>query len=112
MILKIGLASVFLLQAIVLTGGGWCGFHRWCYPEFFLTRVDASVCVLFGAVFLFFATKQAFRGLHDQNPSAYEGETTAPRDVDPVEKLRFWWPREDLETVADPDWWIQPGPDA
>ncbi len=109
-VLKIGLAAIFLGQAIVLTEG-WRGtYDRWYYhQEFFLTRIDASVCVLIGAVFLFFATKQVLRGLFDRPPFAHEGETTTPMDRNPDDGPHIIWRRHDrFETVTDPDWWIQP----
>ena len=113
-ILKIFLAAAFILQAMVLTGGSWCGFHRVCPPEFFLTRVDASLCALFGTFFLFMAAKQVLRGLLRQLPLAYDGETTAPFEINPDDEIYVdihLPPRNELP-VTSPGWWIQPGPDA
>ncbi len=114
---KIGIAAFFMLLAFGLTSQPWtCSFYGcyyFSYPDFFLTRIDASVCVLIAVVFLFFAAKQILRGLFDRQPNAYEGKTTTPMDRDPDDGPNIIWQRhDDFETVTDPDWWIQPGIDA
>ncbi len=114
--LKIGIAAFFLLGTIVLTSPPWtCGFLG-CYyfapPEFFLTRLDATVYVLISVVFLFFAVKQVLRGLFEQQPHAYDGETMTPMDREYGDWPKIWRNTDDFEPVTDPNWWMQPGTDA
>ena len=112
-VLKISLAAIFIVQAIIITGEGWCGFHHWCPRESFLTRIDASLCVLVGTVFLFFATKQVLQGRLDRRASAYEGATTAPLDLDPRDELFLLVELPgNLKPVTNLDWWIQTSIDA
>ena len=113
-ILKVSLAAFFILQAMIITGEGWCAYHHWCPRESFLTRVDASVCVLLGTVFLFFAAKQVLRSLFDRQPLVYDRKTTAPLDLDPGDNPHVFAPLSggDLEPITGPDWWVQPGTDA
>ncbi len=112
-VLKISLAAIFIVQAIILTGERWCGFHHMCPRESFLTRADASVCVLLGAVFLFLAAKPVLRSLIARRPLAYEGKTTAPMDLNQDENLNIWVPLDgDLEPITGPDWWVDTGIDA
>ncbi len=79
--LRAFLAAMLLLLALLMARPGWCHYDRGCPPELFLTRIDTTLVVMFGAVLLFLAAKQVLQGLFEQRPLAHEGASTAPFDL-------------------------------